>query len=335
MQIGPHRLRNRLAVAPMAGVTDRPFRQLCKQLGAGYAVSEMTAADSSLWHTAKSRRRRSHEGEVEPVCVQIAGTDPERMAEAARFQVDQGAQVIDINMGCPARKVCNVLAGSALMRDEDLAARIVASVVAAVPVPVTLKMRTGWCRGSRNAGRLARMAEDAGVAALAIHGRTREDFYTGEAEYDTIAEVKASVRVPVIANGDIDSPAKARQVLARTGADAVMIGRAAQGRPWIFREIEAFLEGRPCPPPDRAELRAIVTGHLESLYGLYGELPGARVARKHVGWYVRAIAGGEVLRQRINALEDATGQLRAVADFFDQPSTSPETPWPADRSVAR
>ncbi len=335
MQIGPHRLGNRLAVAPMAGVTDRPFRQLCKRMGAGYAVSEMTTSDPRLWHTRKSLRRVAHQGEVEPIAVQIAGTDPATLAEAARHNVDHGAQIIDINMGCPAKKVCNVLAGSALMRDEALVARILEAVVGAVSVPVTLKMRTGWDRSSRNAVALARIAESCGVQALTVHGRTRNDFYEGQAEYDTIAEVKSQVRVPVIANGDIDSPQKAKQVLDITGADAVMIGRAAQGRPWIFREIDAFLrDGTHLPGPTSREIASILLEHLHALYELYGDLAGARVARKHVGWYSRSIRDGEVLRGRINAIDDASAQVRTVVEFFEQQDSLEARPCQRDRRAA-
>lgn len=335
MHIGPYRLGNRLAVAPMAGVTDRPFRQLCKRLGAGYAVSEMTASDPRLRNTPKSRRRIAHEGEVEPIAVQIAGTDPVAMAEAARYNVDQGAQIIDINMGCPAKKVCNVLAGSALMRDEQLVARILKAVVAAVPVPVTLKMRTGWDRASRNAVALAEIAESAGVQALTVHGRTRSDFYEGEAEYDTIAAVKAAVRIPVIANGDIDSPGKAARVLAQTGADAVMIGRAAQGRPWIFREVDAFLrDGTMLPPPSIREIASILLDHLRDLYALYGETVGARVARKHVGWYSRSIPDGDRLRRAVNGIDDAWTQQRAIADFFAHQPSPEAFSWQRDQRAA-
>jgi len=319
MQVGPYTLRNRLVVAPMAGVTDRPFRQLCKALGAGYAVSEMTASDSRLWNTRKSRRRRDHDGEVEPVAVQIAGTEPALMADAARFNVDHGAQIIDINMGCPAKKVCNVMAGSALMRDEPRVAGILEAVVAAVDVPVTLKIRTGWDRENRNAVRIALIAEASGVQALAVHGRTRADLYQGEAEYATISAVKAGVRIPVIANGDIDSPAKARQVLEVTGADAVMIGRAALGRPWIFREVDHFLQtGTPPKAPGRGEIREIIEAHLGALHAFYGDLVGVRVARKHVAWYAQSLPGGESLRAVVNALTDPQAQLDAVARFFEQ-----------------
>jgi tRNA-dihydrouridine synthase B len=319
----------------MAGVTDRPFRQLCKRLGAGYAVSEMTASDPRLWSTPKSRRRVAHAGEVEPIAVQIAGTDPATMANAARHNVDHGAQIIDINMGCPAKKVCNVLAGSALMRDEPLVARILDAVVSAVPVPVTLKMRTGWDRSSRNAVALAVLAQSCGVQALTIHGRTRCDFYEGEAEYDTIAAVKASVDIPVIANGDIDSPEKAARVLALTGADAVMIGRAAQGRPWIFREIDAYLrDGTKLPEPTLDEIESILLAHLDDLYALYGENVGARVARKHVGWYSRSIPDGERLRRLVNGIDDACSQRRAVADFFASQTSLEARSWQRDQRAA-
>jgi len=319
MQVGPYTLRNRLVVAPMAGVTDRPFRQLCKALGAGYAVSEMTASDSRLWNTHKSRRRRDHDGEVEPVAVQIAGTEPAQMAEAARFNVAHGAQIIDINMGCPAKKVCNVLAGSALMRDERRVASILEAVVAAVQVPVTLKIRTGWDRENRNAVRIALIAEASGVQALAVHGRTRADLFAGEAEYATISAVKAAVRIPVIANGDIDSPAKARHVLELTGADAVMIGRAALGQPWIFRDVDHFLRlGTQGKAPELDEVREIMEAHLGALHAFYGDIAGARVARKHVAWYARKLPGGETLRAVVNTLPDPRAQLDAVARFFKQ-----------------
>jgi len=318
MQIGPYRLRNRLAVAPMAGVTDRPFRQLCKRLGAGYAVSEMTASDSRLWNTRKSRNRRDHAGEVEPIAVQIAGTDPAQLAEAARHNVGEGAQIIDINMGCPAKKVCNVLAGSALLRDEPLVGRILDAVVAAVDVPVTLKIRTGWDRAERNAVRVARIAEAAGISALAVHGRARNDLYQGEAEYDTIAEVKSAVSIPVIANGDIDSPQKAKFVLDATGCDAVMIGRAAQGRPWIFREIAHFLAtGETLPPPTLTEIRDILLGHLDHLHAFYGEPQGVRIARKHLGWYAKDRPENLAFRAVVNRAETAAEQARLTRDYFD------------------
>jgi tRNA-dihydrouridine synthase B len=321
MRIGPFELPNRLFVAPMAGVTDRPFRQLCKRLGAGYAVSEMVTSRRDLWASLKTSRRANHDGEAAPIAVQIAGTEPIMMAEAAVYNIERGAQIIDINMGCPAKKVCNKWAGSALMQDEDLALRIVDAVVtASAPhgVPVTLKMRTGWCQQHKNAVSIARAAESAGVAMLTVHGRTREQGYKGQAEYDTIAAVKAAVAVPVVANGDITSPEKAREVLAATRADAVMIGRAAHGRPWIFREIAYFLDtGRHLEAPVVAEVRDLLVEHLHDHYGLYGEFTGVRTARKHIGWYVRGLPGGEVFRARMNTLESSTTQLAAVVEYFD------------------
>ncbi|HPR45808.1 MAG TPA: tRNA dihydrouridine synthase DusB [Ottowia sp.] len=322
MHIGPYVLPNSVFVAPMAGVTDRPFRQLCRRFGAGYAVSEMVTSRKDLWHTLKTSRRADHAGEPGPIAVQIAGTDAPMMAEAARHNIGRGAQIIDINMGCPAKKVCNKWAGSALMQDEPLAIAIVEAVVAACAphgVPVTLKMRTGWSADHKNAVRLASAAEAAGVQMITVHGRTREQGYRGEAEYLTIAEVKAAVRVPVVANGDVDSPGKARAVLAATGADAVMIGRAAQGRPWIFREVAHFLTtGRHLAPPLVLEVRRALLEHLQDHYGLYGEWAGVRSARKHIGWYVRGLPGGEALRQRINPLEDAAAQTQAVGDYFSE-----------------
>ncbi len=318
MKIGPIQLRNRLIVAPMAGVTDRPFRSLCKRMGAGMAVSEMVASNSLLWGSEKTIRRGNHEGEVEPKVIQIAGADPAMMAEAARYNVDNGAHIIDINMGCPAKKICNVAAGSALLKDEPLVAQIVDAVVRAVDVPVTLKIRTGWSKENRNALRIAKIAEDHGIQSLAMHGRTRACMYTGEAEYDTIRAVKQSVRIPVVANGDIDTPEKARFVLEYTGADAIMIGRAAQGRPWIFREIEHFLAtGERLPPPQVEEIREVLIGHLHELYAFYGRERGARVARKHIGWYTKGLRNSAVFRARMNTLDDADQQLAAVAQFFD------------------
>ena len=319
MQIGPFHLRNNLVLAPMAGVTDRPFRQLCKRMGAGMAVSEMTTSQPHLWDTAKSRRRRDHTGEAEPISVQIAGADPATMARAARHNVDHGAQIIDINMGCPAKKVCNVMAGSALLRDEALVGRILDAVVAAVDVPVTLKIRTGWDPQRRNAVAIARLAQQAGVQALAVHGRTRACGFGGDAEYDTIAAVKAEVRIPVIANGDIFTPEQARQVLNVTGADGIMIGRAAQGRPWIFRDIEHFLRtGRRAQPLCWSQIAGILVEHLEQLYGFYGEEIGVRVARKHVGWYLKSADAphASLLRARINAFESAADQLREITLHF-------------------
>ena len=322
MRIGPIELPNRLFVAPMAGVTDRPFRMLCRSLGAGYAVSEMVTSKRELWHTLKTSRRADHSGEPGPVAVQIAGVDPAEMADAARHNIDRGAALIDINMGCPAKKVCSQWAGSALMQDEPLALAIVEAVVAACApqgVPVTLKMRSGWSAGQRNALRLARAAESAGVAMVTVHGRTREQGYKGCAEYDTIAAVKAAVSIPVVANGDIDSPEKARAVLAHTQADALMIGRAAQGRPWIFREIDHFLAtGELLAPPATRQVAGWLLEHLEDHYGLYGEFAGVRTARKHIGWAVRALPGGEAFRAAMNTLETTEAQLRAVATFFDE-----------------
>jgi len=321
MQIGPHVLPNRLFVAPMAGVTDRPFRQLCRKLGAGYAVSEMVTSRKDLWHSLKTSRRADHTGEPGPIAVQIAGTDAPMMAEAAAFNIDRGAQIIDINMGCPAKKVCNKWAGSALMREPTLALSIVQAVVAVCAprgVPVTLKMRTGWCEAERNAVALARHFADAGVAMLTVHGRTREQGYKGAAEYDTIAAVKAAVGVPVVANGDIDSPVKARQVLAATGADALMIGRAAQGRPWIFREINHYLAtGLTLAAPATLDVRQWLLDHLQDHYGLYGEYTGLRSARKHIGWAVKGLPGGEAFRHTMNTLDDVPSQVAAVSDFFE------------------
>ncbi len=321
MHIGPYELPNRLFVAPMAGVTDRPFRRLCRRLGAGYAVSEMVTSRRDLWRSLQTSRRTDHTGEPGPVAVQIAGTSPAMMAEAAAYNIDRGAQIIDINMGCPAKRVCSAWAGSALMRDEPLALAIVEAVVrvcAARGVPVTLKMRTGWCQAERNALSLARAAQDAGVAMLTVHGRTREQGYKGAAEYRTIAAVKAALRIPVVANGDIDSPRKAHAVLAATAADALMIGRAAQGRPWIFREIAHFLDtGRECPAPTTREVRAWLCEHLHDHYALYGEATGVRSARKHIGWAVRALPGGDAFRAAMNTIESGELQLRAVGDWFD------------------
>jgi len=319
LKIGNITLRNNLVVAPMAGVTDRPFRSLCKKMGAGMAVSEMVASNSLLWGSEKTIRRGNHEGEVEPKVVQIAGADPGMMAEAARYNVDKGAHIIDINMGCPAKKICNVYAGSALLKDEPLVARIVDAVVKAVDVPVTLKIRTGWDKQNRNALKVARIAQDHGIQSLAMHGRTRACMYTGDAEYDTISAVKESVSIPVVANGDITTPEKAKFVLEYTGADAVMIGRAAQGRPWIFREIAHFLEtGEHLPPPDVVEIRTVLVEHLHELYAFYGKERGSRVARKHIGWYTKGLKNSAVFRARMNTLESAELQLVAVARFFDE-----------------
>ncbi len=318
MRIGPHTIDPPVVLAPMAGVTDKPFRQLCKRLGAGLAVSEMTTADPRLWATRKSLKRMDHVGEPDPISVQIAGYDPAMLAEAARYNVDHGAQLIDINMGCPAKKVCNVWSGSALLQDEPLVARIVTAVVQAVDVPVTLKIRTGWNRDNRNGLAIARIAEDAGIAALAVHGRTRADLYEGDAEYDTIAAIKAAIRIPVFANGDVDSPAKAKTVLDATGADAVMIGRAAQGRPWIFREVSHFLAtGETLAPPSPAEVRDILLGHLDDLYAFYGEQQGLRIARKHLGWYAKDRAENAAFRAVANRAESAAEQRRLTRDYFD------------------
>ena len=322
MNIGPFIPANRFFVAPMAGVTDRPFRQLCRRLGAGYAVSEMVSSRRDLWGTPKTSRRANHEGEPGPIAVQIAGAEPQMMADAAAYNIDGGAQIIDINMGCPAKKVCNKWAGSAIMQDEALALRIIEAVVAVCApraVPVTLKMRTGWCQAEKNAVSLARAAASAGVQMITVHGRTREQGYRGAAEYDTIAAVKAAVNVPVVANGDIDSPEKAREVLALTGADAVMIGRAAQGRPWLFREIAHFMAtGTRLAPPLVAEVRQLALSHLQDHYTLYGEFLGVRSARKHIGWYVASLPGGEDFRRRMNLIENCEQQVAAVADYFDQ-----------------
>lgn len=311
-------LKNALFVAPMAGVTDRPFRQMCKRLGAGLAVSEMVSSNSLLYGSAKTRRRADHTGEVDPIVVQIAGADPQLLAQAARYNVDHGAQIIDINMGCPARKVCNVMAGSALMQNEALVAKILEAVVSAVPsTPVTLKLRTGWNRENKNAPTIAHIAQESGVRAIAIHGRTRADQYTGHAEYDTIALVKSQVNIPVIANGDITTPEKARYVLDYTRADGVMIGRAAQGRPWLFREIEHFLRTGAVPPPSTfSEIHALLRAHLIDIYAFYGEETGAKIARKHIGWYTKGIAGAARFRQAMNQLEDVEAQLAATDEFF-------------------
>ena len=318
MHIGPYLLRNNVFVAPMAGVTDRPFRQLCKQLGAGYAVSEMAASNRRLWASEKSSRRIDHDGEMAPKAVQIAGADPQEMADCAKFNVDRGAQIIDINMGCPVKKVCNSWCGSALLQHEDLVAAILDAVVRAVEVPVTLKFRTGWNRANKNALNIARIAEQAGVQMLTLHGRTRADGYSGQAEYATIAAVKAAVNIPVVANGDIATPEKAALVLALTGADAVMIGRAAQGRPWICREVDHFLRtGAHLPTPLVDEVRMLMGEHLRAHYAFYGEFLGVRTARKHIGWYVRELDGGEAFRQRMNLLESTAAQLSAVDNFFD------------------
>ncbi|MGL5597561.1 MAG: tRNA dihydrouridine synthase DusB [Aeromonas sp.] len=318
MQIGPHTLETPLIVAPMAGVTDRPFRELCLRLGAGMAVSEMLLANPDVWDTQKTRMRMDHSAEGGLRSVQIAGADPEMMAFAARYNVEQGAQIVDINMGCPAKKVNKKLAGSALLRVPDQVKAICQAVVDAVEVPVTLKIRTGWDPDNRNGVEIARIAEDCGIAALAVHGRTRACLYRGEAEYDTIKAIKQAVSIPVVANGDINSPEKARYVLDYTGADAVMIGRAAQGRPWIFREIRHFLEtGTMLPPPEREEVRTLMHEHVANLHQFYGTYLGARIARKHVGWYLDEEPTGREFRKHFNALDCADAQLHALEMYFD------------------
>ena len=316
--IGPFLLKNNLIAAPMAGVTDRPFRQLCKKMGAGMAVSEMVTSNSLLYGSAKTARRANHEGEVAPNSVQIAGSLPAMMAEAARHNVDNGAQIIDINMGCPAKKICNVMAGSALLQDEPLVARILEAVVAAVPgTPVTLKIRTGWDKAHKNALAILRIAQESGIQALAIHGRTRACGYSGEAEYETIAAVKAQARIPIIANGDITTPEKAKFVLETTGADAIMIGRAAQGRPWLFREISHFLAtGTRLQAPEVSEIHDVLLAHLDDLYQFYGEIGGVRMARKHIAWYTRGLADSASFRHAMNRLETSAEQLGAINDFF-------------------
>ena len=333
MNIGPHVTANNLFAAPMAGVTDRPFRMLCRALGAGYAVSEMVTSRRDLWTSLKTSRRANHEGEPGPIAVQIAGTDAPMMAEAAGYNIDRGAQIIDINMGCPAKKVCNKWAGSALMQDEPLAIAIASAVVQACAprgVPVTLKMRTGWCASHKNAVRLARAFEDAGVQMLTVHGRTREQGYGGHAEYETIAAVKAAVRIPVVANGDITTPEKARDVLSATKADAIMIGRAAQGRPWIFREVAHFLAtGAHLAPPLVAEVKRLLLEHLQDHYGLYGPYTGVRSARKHIGWYVKGLPAAQEFRARMNTIEDCAQQLDAVGGYFDQLGTAGDRMPPA------
>lgn len=322
MQIGSHTLPNTLFVAPMAGVTDRPFRMLCKRLGAGYAVSEMVTSRPDLRNSPKTTRRLNHEGESGVIAVQIAGTEAPMMADAARYNIDHGAQIIDINMGCPAKKVCNKWAGSALMQDEKLALSIVEAVVEACSphnIPVTVKMRTGWSQDHKNAEALARQFEAAGVQMLTVHGRTREQGYKGEAEYATIAAVKAAVRIPVVANGDITTPEKARAVLQATQADALMIGRAAQGKPWIFQEILHFLEtGEHLAPPSRPQMREWLIAHLHDHYSLYGEVVGVLSARKHIGWYMRPLAGGEAFRAHMNTLDSSAAQIAAVEQFLTE-----------------
>jgi tRNA-dihydrouridine synthase B len=318
VRIGPYCLPSNVLLAPMAGVTDRPFRMLCRRLGAGLAASEMLSADSRLWETPKSRRRRDHSGEPSPRVVQIAGFDPSMMAEAARRNVDAGAQIIDINMGCPAKKVCNRFAGSALLQDEALVARILRGVVAATGVPVTLKTRTGWDRDHKNAVRIAHIAEDCGIQALAIHGRTRTDLYQGDAEHDTVTAVKNNVKIPVFANGDIDSPERARRILSETGCDGVMIGRAAQGRPWIFDEVNFYLSnGESRAVLALEKVRAIMRAHLEDLYAFYGDETGVRMARKHLSWYFRQHPGQDALRNRLVLIETPQEQLSTLLELFD------------------
>lgn len=319
MRIGNYQLKNNLFLAPMAGVTDRPFRQLCKNLGAGMAASEMVSSNSLLWGSEKTLRRADHTGETEPRAVQIAGADPAMMAAAARLNVERGAQIIDINMGCPAKKVCNVMAGSALLQDESLVQQILDAVVKSVSVPVTLKIRTGWDRAHRNGVRIARLAEAVGVQALAVHGRTRADAYQGEAEYDTIAAIKVAVKIPIIANGDITTPEKAAAVLRHTAVDALMIGRAAQGNPWIFRQIEHYLTtGNKLGAPLVTEVRDTLLAHLENLYRFYGAFTGVRMARKHISWYSKGLIGGALFRNEINRVESADEQLALVRDFFER-----------------
>lgn len=317
--IGPYTLPNSLILAPMAGVTDRPFRQLCHRMGAGMVVSEMVTSDVRLWNTRKSSLRLIHQDDAEPRSVQIAGGDPQMLAEAAQRNVELGAQIIDINMGCPAKKVCNKAAGSALLKDEALVREILQAVVAAVDVPVTLKIRTGWDRQNKNGIAVAKIAEQAGIVALAVHGRTRADLYTGEAEYDTVAAIKQAVSIPVLANGDIDSPEKAKAVLAASGADGLLIGRAAQGRPWIFREIEHYLRtGQKLAAPSLFEVERILLGHMAELYLFYGEVMGVRIARKHVSWYLATLPGAREFRARFNRLESTDAQCTNVRQFFGE-----------------
>jgi len=319
--IGGLTIENRLMVAPMAGVTDNPFRKLCKSFGAGHAVSEMIIADTALYARKKSLYRANFDGEIAPISAQIAGAEPDKLAEAARYQIDNGAQIIDINMGCPAKKVCRKLAGSALLQDEDLVARLLDTAVNAVNAPVTLKTRLGYENGRENILRVARRAEQAGIAAIAIHGRTREDMYTGNARYELIREVKESVSIPVIANGDIDSAQKAQQVYELTGCDAVMIGRAAQGQPWIFRDIEHFLRtGETLAAPTISEIKDIVLTHLQALYAFYGEYSGCRIARKHIAWYTTGIPNSNAFRQAMYFEESTAGQFQVVEEFLSDPA---------------
>jgi tRNA-dihydrouridine synthase B len=330
MRIGPHLIDPPLLLAPMAGVTDKPFRVLCKRLGAGYAVSEMTTSDPRLWRTRKSLHRLDHAGEPAPIGVQIAGADPDALADAARHAVEQGAEIVDINMGCPAKKVCSSWAGSALLRDETLVARILAAVVRAVDVPVTLKIRTGWHRDHKNGLAIARLAEDSGIRALAVHGRTRDMLYTGEAEYDTIAAIKAALTIPVIANGDVVSPEKARDVLARTGADALMIGRAAQGRPWIFREIAHFVAtGERAPEASTREVRDVLLEHVAELHAFYGEPAGVRIARKHLSWYAKDRPENAAFLDVVYRAETGADQLGLARDYFEALEAAAPTLPPA------
>ena len=318
MQIGSIKLKNNLVLAPMAGVTDKPFRQLCRQLGAGLAVSEMVTSNVDLWNSKKTRYRLDHRDEPDPVAIQIAGTDPKQMAMAAKANVDNGAGIIDINMGCPARKVCNVMAGSALLRDELLVARILESVVGAVAVPVTLKMRTGWDRSHRNGVNIAKIAAQAGIQMLAVHGRTRECGYSGNAEFDTVTAIKSAVKIPVLANGDISTPQQAENILYQTGVDGLMLGRAAQGNPWLFREINYFLDtGKFLPPPTNLEVKTVLVKHLDNLYSFYGEFTGVRIARKHIGWYCKHKQDAIFLRARVNQAETAGQQLKIIKDYFN------------------
>jgi len=317
MQIGPYTIQNNIILAPMAGITDRPFRQLCKQMGASMAVSEMVSSNSLLWGSEKTKRRANHDGEIEPRCVQILGAEPQLLAKATQYNVENGAQIIDINMGCPAKKVCNVMAGSALLKNETLVGKILEAVVNAVNVPVTLKIRTGWDIDHRNGVRIAQIAEQASVKALAVHGRTRACGFSGDAEYDTIAAIKAAVKIPVIANGDICSPEKAKYVFDYTGADAIMIGRAALGCPWIFREINHYLTtGEKLPPPSITEIREILLAHLDSLYQFYGEYTGVRMARKHLSWYSKGQPHGAVFRNTVNRVESSIEQINLTQAFF-------------------
>ncbi|TWH77511.1 tRNA-dihydrouridine synthase B [Azomonas agilis] len=326
VRIGPYSLSSQVILAPMAGVTDRPFRQLCRSMGAALAASEMLTSDTRLWTSRKSQLRLDHIGEPSPRVIQIAGSDPQQMARAARQNVTLGAQIIDINMGCPARKVCNKAAGSALMKDELLVAEILEQVIAAVDVPVTLKIRTGWDQAQRNAPNIARIAEQSGIAAVAIHGRTRADFYGGRAEYETIAQVRQQIKIPLFANGDIDSAVKAYEVLRLTGADAVLIGRAAQGNPWIFREVDQYLRtGQLCPAPDLDELEQVLTGHLQALYSFYGEALGVRIARKHLGWYLARLPDSQAFCAQFNRLGDSATQVQSIGRFF---ALYPEYPSP-------